>query len=39
MNGNLFRGELVRLTAEEPELLGKTILELGPRLGVPAAAG
>lgn len=24
MNGNLFRGELVRLTAEEPELLGKT---------------
>jgi RimJ/RimL family protein N-acetyltransferase len=25
MNGNLFRGELVRLTAEEPELLGKTV--------------
>ncbi len=25
MNGNLFRGELVRLTTEEPELLGKTI--------------
>jgi RimJ/RimL family protein N-acetyltransferase len=24
MNGNLFQGELVRLTAEEPELLGKT---------------
>jgi len=24
MNGNLFRGELVRLTAEEPGLLGKT---------------
>jgi len=24
MNGNLFRGELVRLTAEEPELLGKS---------------
>jgi RimJ/RimL family protein N-acetyltransferase len=24
MNGNLFRGKLVRLTAEEPELLGKT---------------
>jgi RimJ/RimL family protein N-acetyltransferase len=24
MNSNLFRGELVRLTAEEPELLGKT---------------
>jgi RimJ/RimL family protein N-acetyltransferase len=25
MNGNLFRGELVRLTAEEPELLGKAV--------------
>jgi RimJ/RimL family protein N-acetyltransferase len=25
MNGNLFRGELVRLSAEEPELLGKTL--------------
>ena len=23
MNGNLFRGKLVRLTAEEPELVGK----------------
>jgi RimJ/RimL family protein N-acetyltransferase len=23
MNGNLFRGELVRLTAEDPELMGK----------------
>jgi|WetSurMetagenome_2_1015567.scaffolds.fasta_scaffold878029_1 RimJ/RimL family protein N-acetyltransferase len=25
MNGDLFRGELVRLTAEEPELLGKAV--------------